>query len=185
MTDYTRINEKSYQKIIATLPKHTLVIIREYAHPDREFFVAMIADLCRYYRHLFVVANDVKLAIKYKAYGVHLSEWCLGKAAMIKKQHPNWFISAAIHSRRVLARQQYCNAVDALLLSPVFATESHVGVKNIKKQQVIRVSRSSNKPIYALGGVDIDSIKTLKDSQFCGVAAIGMYLTHKSHSDVI
>jgi hypothetical protein len=80
-------------------------------------------------------------------------------------------LAVAAHSGPALARAARLGA-DAALLSPVFATASHLGAKPLGAVRFRALVRGSRVPVVALGGISADNVARL-GRQIAGVAAIG------------
>jgi thiamine-phosphate pyrophosphorylase len=63
--------------------------------------------------------------------------------------------------------------VDAVFLSPVFATKSHPDRIALTPLRANLIARKANKPVYALGGIDVRNARLLATDIFAGIAAIG------------
>jgi thiamine-phosphate pyrophosphorylase len=84
----------------------------------------------------------------------------------------DWIVTAAAHSPiaiRLAARL----GVDAVLLSPVFATASHPDARTLGPLRFARWARESPVPVYALGGIDAARARRLRGSGAVGFAGIG------------
>jgi thiamine-phosphate pyrophosphorylase len=64
-------------------------------------------------------------------------------------------------------------SIDAVFLSPVFATGSHVGREPLTPLRANSIARMSDKPVYALGGINAHNAGSLARDAFAGIAAIG------------
>ena len=67
-----------------------------------------------------------------------------------RARHPDWIITSSAHSLRALMAAQ---ALDAVFLSPVFATTSHPGHKPLTPVRAAFIAAPARVPVYALGGV--------------------------------
>jgi thiamine-phosphate pyrophosphorylase len=76
-------------------------------------------------------------------------------------------ITISAHSLRALSRRH----VDAIFLSPVFATESHPERAALTAVRASLMARKARVPVYALGGVNSQNARRLHG--FAGIAAIG------------
>jgi thiamine-phosphate pyrophosphorylase len=106
--------------------------------------------------------------------GVHLPEWRVRHGAWpgFRGRKPRWLITAAAHSLAAMRRAALRGA-DAVLLSPVFATASHDGVRPLGALRFAAWAQKSRIPVYALGGVDVRSAARLRQTRACGLAGIG------------
>jgi len=156
--------------VAARLPAGSWVIFRHYDAPDRSVLAIRLAALCRKRRLKLLVAGDPALARRLKA-GLHLPD---ALAAHPTPAIRSWkgLLTAAAHDRRGLRRAARLGA-DAALLSPVFATLSHPGVKPLGLTAFRRLARGSAVPVIALGGIDRTNVSLLKDAPIAKIAALG------------
>ncbi|MDD3444431.1 MAG: thiamine phosphate synthase [Zavarzinia sp.] len=149
------------------LPAGSLVILRDgdLAPEARLALGLALARLCRRQRLRLMVAGDPRLARRVNAAGVHWPETRLPMRA-------SGFATAAAHGARALARARRAG-VAAVLLSPVFPTDSHPGAPCLGLMRFAGLARRAGLPVYALGGVDGRTAPRLAGSGVVGVAAIG------------
>jgi len=155
------------------LPKRSLVILRARDGAKRAALALNMLRAAHARDLILLIADDPALAHRIGAHGLHLPEARAHEASHWRASHPNWLITAAAHSLAALRR---ANHADAILLSPVFATKSHEGAPALGALRLRILARQSRKPIYALGGIDVQSVLRLKDSPAAGIAAIGALL---------
>jgi thiamine-phosphate pyrophosphorylase len=149
------------------LPRGSLVIVRSRDTAPRAALGHAMLTLARS-QHLFVlIADDPGLAARLGADGIHLPERRAREAAHWRARHPAWLITTASHGHTPAPP-----TVDAVLLSPVFATQSHVGAPSLGATRASFVAARQIKPVYALGGIDAHNATRLSRA-FCGIAAIG------------
>lgn len=164
--------------VLATLPRGSAVILRDYAMSDRPAQAAQLATLCRRLSLRLLVAGDPRLAFAVGAGGVHLPEGQLAHGSGIWRRwrRPAWLITAAAHSPAAIARARRAG-VDAVLLSPVFPTASHPGGATIGPVRFAAWTRTAALPVYALGGVTTMTGRRLKASGAIGIAGIGGFVS--------
>lgn len=157
---------------IAALPCNSLVIVRARdGHRRRE--IARAAARIAQRRGLWLsIAGDAALAAETAADGLHLAEADTQKAPHHLSTHRGWFITAAAHSARAVWRAQTAG-VHAVLLSPVFATQSHPGRPPLGLGRLGAIARASRIPVYAMGGITAENVDRLKHIPLAGIAAIG------------
>ncbi len=144
------------------LPAGSLVVVRARDAARR----AALADQLSFARLL--IADDPALAAEVGT-GLHLPERRMREAAHWRARHPHWIITAAAHSLGALLHAQH---LDAVFLSPVFATTSHKGAKPLTPVRAALIAAQSPAPVYALGGITPRNGALLAPA-FSGIAAIG------------
>ena len=172
MTDSVRLPDPAIA--IRNLPRGSAVIVRERHRETRAALARRIKPLCRCRGVRFLIANDWWLARGIGADGLHLSEASVRRASRpwMSSRRPGWIVTSAAHSPRAV-RLAAALGVDAVLLSPVFATRSHPGAPTMGPMRFARWVSESPIPVYALGGIDARSGRRLRGSGAAGFAAIG------------
>jgi thiamine-phosphate pyrophosphorylase len=161
------------------LPRGSIVILRDYGHPDREDLARKVAAHCRRRGLLLLIAGSGALAARVGADGVHFPEALVHHAKASRIRRRNWLITVAAHSLPAILRARKF-AADAVLLSPAFPTESHAGAPGLGPLRFARLVQSAGMPVYALGGITSESVRRLKGSSVTGVAAIGAFARRQS-----
>jgi thiamine-phosphate pyrophosphorylase len=165
MTDPARGDPKA---LAAGLPAGSWLILRHYGDPDRSFLAKQVACICRGRRIKLLIAGDLRLAVRLGA-GLHLPEHQAMATPAIRLWHRRGgLLSAAAHGRNGLGRR-----VDAALLSPIFATDSHPDAKPLGLLALRRLARTARVPVFALGGITAERLWALRTASIAGVAAIG------------
>lgn len=162
--------------VIKNLPGDCAVIFRDYKAPNREALALRLAGLCQKKGLTFLVAGDARLAHRVGADGIHIPEWLLprfGFAGQVKK---HWIITASAHNVGALRRAELSGA-DAVLLAPVFHTESHPEKAGLGIHRLQRLAAYSSLPFYALGGMNAEKMKRLPPmDNLAGVAGISLFM---------
>ena len=161
--------------VLQRLPRGAAVVLR---HPDQN----QLRDLARRIvpaAHrlglLVLLAGDVRLALQYGCDGVHLSQHRARRGPQrILFPGPDFLITAAAHDAMSLRRAARAGA-HVVMLSPVFATQSHVGAKPMGALRFARLAARSVRPVIALGGVTPRGAKRLSLGPACGIGAIGAW----------
>ena len=174
MTDEVRLPNPL--KAISNLPPGSAVIYRHYGVVDRAGFGLTVSKLTRDLGHLFLVAGDRQLAYELDADGTHMPE---ALSFRLEDGEPfrradgtKGFNTVAAHSADALDRAANMG-VDAALLSPIFATQSHPGKDTLGSARGNAMARQAALPVYALGGISEETAQSLEEGAFCGIAAIG------------
>jgi len=174
MTDPAR--EPDPLAAASRLPRGAGVILRHYGAPARRALARRLARLCRRRGLVLLIAGDWRLALAVGAQGVHLPEGLVSTQPVRRK--PGWIITSAAHSRAALIAADR-TGVDAVLLSPAFATASHPGVRTLGAVRFCALSRAIATPVYALGGITATTARRLAGARTRGFAAIGALSTRR------
>ena len=119
-----------------------------------------------------MISNEIELAFKLKLDGAYLPSF--NKKYHLKnfKSFKNFLIIGSAHSLNEIRIKEKQN-VEQIFLSPLFNTN-----KNKKKLGIIKfnnLSKLTNKPIIALGGINNINIKQLKLIKVSGFAGISYF----------
>lgn len=173
-TDRKKISD--FKKTIQNLPRDAVIIIREYDLPknEREDFAIKIAKLARNQGLRVLVGKDLNLAKKIKADGVHFSDFDKLPLRILRVR--NFIFSFACHNLASVIKAKKLQP-DMLFISPIFPTTSH---ENTKPRGILYLAKIVTKyknifPIYALGGVNHNNIKSLRKLGIAGFGAINFF----------
>jgi len=168
MTDVKRLPDPS--DIIPRLPANSAVIIRHFSRKKKMALINKNRLLCRKHKVKLLVSDDPHLALSHQLDGVHFSESFARRNRFLRLK-PNQIATGACHSLRALQTAEAAN-LDAVLLSPVFATNSHPGAQTLGLMQLQRMTRTTHLATYALGGINQKNAKRLRSSGIIGFAGI-------------
>ena len=169
MTDQARVPDPVAAARV--LPRGSAVILRHTDAKLRASLARALIELARARGLILLIAADAHLAADIGAHGVHLPESRAREAAHWRALRPSWIITAAAHSERALTTACIAGA-DAALLAPVFPTSSHPERASLGLLRARLIAARSGLPVYALGGINAESIARLAHANFAGIAAI-------------
>jgi thiamine-phosphate pyrophosphorylase len=150
-------------KVVRALPPGSVVVVRARAAKQRQALARQLSGLAT-----LLIADDPELATQSGAAGLHLPQLRMREAAHWRARFPHWIITSSAHSLRALMGAHY---LDAVFLSPVFATASHPGSRALTPVRAAFIAAQALVPVYALGGVTRRNAALLAPS-FSGIAAI-------------
>jgi thiamine-phosphate pyrophosphorylase len=149
------------------LPQGSMVVVRGRDAKQRRMLAEQLQGLAT-----LLIADDPVLAAETGAAGLHLPEARMREAAHWRARYPHWIITASAHSLRALMG---AHMLDAVFLSPVFATTSHKQARPLTPVRAAFIAAHSPIPVYALGGINSRNAALLAPA-FSGIAAIGSLL---------
>jgi thiamine-phosphate pyrophosphorylase len=149
------------------LPPGSVVVVRARDAATRRRMAEQMDGLAR-----LLIADDPGLAAEMGAAGLHLPEARMREALHWRARFPHWIITSSAHSLRALMSAQ---ALDAVFLSPVFATASHRQARPLTPVRAAFIAALSPVPVYALGGVTARNAALLSPA-FSGIAGINLFL---------
>ncbi len=150
----------------------SMVRIREYNMPKYKLvtFIKKVVEITK--GALVLVSEDVQLAIKSGAHGVHLSE-----NSVQPKETEGLLIGRSVHSLE-MAQSIYSNTnTDFLVLGHIFKTPSHKLKEPIGIETLRKCVRAVNIPIIGIGGINSGNAKKVMQAGAAGVAIIRSIVT--------
>ena len=154
------------------LPRGSLVVVRAKSDERRLRIAFELARIARRRGLFLLIADDPGLAARFGADGVHFPEARAGRIAYWRARRPGWLFTASAHSLRAVAHASRSGA-DAVFLSPVFFTRSHPGRAALGAMRLRMIAQMSRVPVYALGGIDAETVARIRGAPIAGIAAIG------------
>jgi thiamine-phosphate pyrophosphorylase len=168
-TDPTRTPD--VEAIAAGLPRGAGVVFRAFGAPDAADRARRLRAIARARGLLLLIGADADLARRVDADGVHLPERLAGRARRLKGVNPGWIVTAAAHSLTAARRARAAGA-DAVVVSPVFASNSPSAGAPIGPVRLALLVRQAGGPVYALGGINDRTARRLKGAGLAGIAAV-------------
>ena len=156
-----------WARAVRALPPGSVVVVRARDAKQRLTQVRRLSGLAT-----LLIADDPQLAAQSGAAGLHLPEARMREAAHWRARFPHWIITSSAHSLRALMG---AHSLDAVFLSPVFATTSHPAARALTPVCAAFIAAHAPVPVYALGGVTPRNAGLLGPS-FSGIAAISSLL---------
>jgi len=177
-TDCERLPDPSF--LFKRLPRGAAIILRHTDPKQRARLAHNMTPKAQRCGLNVLISEDIRLALKINADGVHLSE---GQAKRGPLRHsskkPGFIITAAAHSHLALWQANKAGA-HFMMLSPIFSTASHTMAKPLGLWRAIRLSNTQRHKVIALGGISMQNKNRFKNSSFQGFGAIGAWLDSQS-----
>lgn len=151
----------------------TFIQLREKELDEESFFgeALEIKALCRKYGVPFVINDNVEIAKKIDADGVHVGQSDM-EAGIVRKQLGEDRIigvSAQTVEQAILAEK---HGADYLGVGAVFPTGSKEDAEAVSKETLKAICEAVTIPVIAIGGISRDNVMELKGSGLCGIAVI-------------
>lgn len=151
----------------------TFVQLREKNLNEEAFLkeAEQIRDLCARYHVPFVINDNVEIARKINADGVHVGQSDMEALDVRKILGPDKIIgvSAQTVEQALLAQQ---HGADYLGVGAVFQTGSKADAKEISHDVLKKICDAVDIPVIAIGGITKDNVVELKGTGICGIAVI-------------
>ena len=175
VTDRTWLGDETlYQQVEKTLKGGaTFIQLREKHLDDAAFLeeAVELKELCRRYHVPFVINDNVEIALKMDADGVHVGQSDMEAGNVREKLGPDKIIgvSAQTVEQAVLAEQR---GADYLGVGAVFPTGSKDDADDVSHETLKAICEAVSIPVIAIGGISRNNVMELAGSGICGIAVI-------------
>lgn len=175
VTDRAWLNgETLYEQVEKTLKGGTTFVQLREKNLDEESFLneaIEIKELCKKYNVPFVINDNVDIAIKMNADGVHVGQSDMEAGDVREKLGPDKIIgvSAQTVEQALLAQER---GADYLGVGAVFPTGSKDDADDVSYETLKAICDAVDIPVVAIGGISKHNISKLSGSGICGVAVI-------------
>lgn len=183
VTDRTWLNNMTLEEQVEEALKGgaTFVQLRE-KELDYENFLKEafeIKKLCRRYNVPFVINDNVDIAIKINADGVHIGQNDM-EADYVRSvigEDKILGVSAQTVEQAVLAEKK---GADYIGVGAVFKTDSKADAVDVSLETLKAICEAVSIPVVAIGGIGVNNISKLAGSGICGVAVISAIFAAES-----
>lgn len=175
VTDRRLSKGKSLEKQVedAVLGGTSIIQLREKGEITEEIFneAEKIQDLCKKHDVPFIVNDNVDLALKLDADGVHVGQNDMNAKNVRKMLGSEKILGVSVQtSEQALSAQR--DGADYLGVGAIFATNSKADAENISLKTLKEICSAVQIPVVAIGGINENNICSLAQSGICGVAVI-------------
>ena len=141
---------------------------------DEEHFLQKaveIKELCKKYHVPFVINDNVDIAVKMDAYGVHVGQSDMEAGDVRAKLGPDKIVgvSAQTVEQAVLAEKR---GADYLGVGAVFSTGTKLDADDVSYETLKAICEAVSIPVVAIGGITKDNLMELKGSGIDGIAVV-------------
>ena len=151
----------------------TFLQLREKDLDDENFLkeAVELKELCKEYKVPFVINDNVDIAIKMDADGVHVGQSDMEAGDVRAKLGPDKIIgvSAQTVEQAILAEQR---GADYLGVGAVFPTGSKDDADDVSLETLKAICEAVSIPVVAIGGITLENTPQLAGTGICGVAVI-------------
>lgn len=159
----------------------TFLQLREKELDDQEFLeeAQVIQQLCKKHQVPFLINDNVALAAKIGADGVHVGQSDMAAGEARAKLGPDRIIGVSARTVEEALEAQRQGA-DYLGVGAVFHTGSKADAAEVDHQVLRDICRAVDIPVIAIGGITRDNVAQLKHSGICGIAVISAIFAQKN-----
>ena len=151
----------------------TCVQLREKELDDETFLkeALEISALCKRYEVLFFINDNVEIAIKCHADGVHVGQDDMEAAKVRRKVGEQMLIGVSVHTVEE-ALEAVKNGADCLGVGAMFSTSTKTDVNVLPKETLCDICEAVDVPVVAIGGIGKSNISQLTGTGVDGVALV-------------
>ena len=175
VTDRSWVGKQSlYEQVESALKGGvTCVQLREKNLDNAAFLneAIEISALCKRYKVPFFINDNVEIAIKCHADGIHVGQDDMDAAQIRRIVGDDMIIGVSVHSVKE-ALEAVKNGADCLGVGAVFPTSTKTDVNVIPKETLRDICSAVNIPIVAIGGINKSNISRLAGIGVDGVALV-------------
>lgn len=175
VTDRAWVGKQSlYEQVEAALKGGaSCVQLREKELNDEDFLreALELSTLCKRYRVPFFINDNVDVAIRCHADGIHVGQEDMQAAQVRQRVGPDMMIGVSVHSVAE-ALKAVRNGADCLGAGAVFATSTKTDVQTMPRETLRAICQAVNIPVVAIGGINKENIAALCGTGVDGVALV-------------
>ncbi len=175
VTDRTWLGDNCLAKQVEESIKAgaTFIQLREKNLPFKEFVKTAkeIKAVTDWYKVPFVINDDVKVALKADADGVHIGQSDEDIITVREKLGKDKIIGLSAHNVKEAKKAQDMGA-DYIGVGAVFSTATKSDANPVALETLNEICRSVNIPVVAIGGISKSNIQKLSGSGVNGVAVV-------------
>lgn len=151
----------------------TFIQLREKDLDEEHFMQEAIElkELCKRYHVPFVINDNVEIAAKMDADGVHVGQSDMEAGDVRAKLGPDKIlgVSAQTVEQALLAEKR---GADYLGVGAVFTTGSKDDADDVSHETLKAICEAVSIPVIAIGGIGAKNVMLLKGTGICGIAVI-------------
>ena len=163
-----------------------IVQLREKNISTKDFYekALKVKEICENYGALFIINDRLDIAQAVGADGVHLgqSDMPIEKAREILKD--KFLIGATARNIEEAKRAELLGA-DYIGSGAIFGTSTKDNAKKLEMEELKKIVASVKIPVFAIGGINIDNVSSLKNICLQGICAVSGILSEKDCKKVV
>ena len=182
VTDEKACLEKDFYSCIEEAIKGGVGIVqlREKNISTKDFYekALKVKEICKNYGALFIINDRLDIAQAVGADGVHLgqSDMPIEEARKILKD--KFLIGATARNIEEAKRAELLGA-DYIGSGAIFGTSTKDNAKKLEMEELKKIVASVKIPVFAIGGININNVGSLKNIGLQGICAVSGILSEK------
>lgn len=180
--DRQPINELA-NTIIAIKDEVDFVQIREKTKPIHEIITLLDQlQIGRVDKEKIIINDRLDLALLKDIPNLHLPENGI-PVNIIKQRYPHIRIGCSVHSFEA-AKEAQENGADYVLFGHCFETNSKKGMAPRGVEPIVQMKKELNIPVYGIGGITLDRVRVMRQSQVDGIAVMSSIFQAEKPSSI-
>ena len=175
VTDRAWVGKQSlYQQVkFALKGGATCVQLREKELDEETFYeeAVAISALCRQYGVPFFINDNVEIAVKCHADGIHVGQEDMAAAQVRQRVGDGMMIGVSVHSVEE-ALEAVKNGADCLGVGAMFSTSTKTDINVLSKETLRDICAAVDIPVVAIGGIHKSNLSQLAGTGVDGVALV-------------
>lgn len=158
----------------------TMIQIREKDLDEKDFLLEAeeLLALCRSYGVPFIVNDNVELAVKVGADGVHVGQSDMNARDVRALIGNDKILGVSTQTVEQALFAQECGA-DYLGVGAVFPTGSKDDAEVLDRKTLMDICKAVSIPVVAIGGITKDNVRELKGTGIAGISVISAVFAQK------
>lgn len=158
----------------------TMIQIREKDLNEKDFLLEAeeLLALCRSYNVPFIVNDNVELAVKIGADGVHVGQSDMNARNVRALIGNDKILGVSTQTVEQALFAQECGA-DYLGVGAVFPTGSKDDAEVLDRKTLMDICKAVSIPVVAIGGITKDNVRELKGTGIAGISVISAIFAQK------
>jgi len=157
-----------------------IVQLREKNISTKDFYekALKVKEICKNYGALFIINDRLDIAQAVGADGVHLgqSDMPIEEARKILKDK---FLIGATARNIEEAKKVELSGADYIGSGAIFGTSTKDNAKKLEMEELKKIVASVKIPVFAIGGININNVGSLKNIGLQGICAVSGILSEK------
>lgn len=151
----------------------TIVQLREKNLNEEEFVSEAIEvkKICRKYGVPLIINDNINVALKSGADGVHVGIEDMSVCEIRKKVGSDFIIGATAKTVEQ-AKKAEADGADYLGVGAIFPSMTKQNAIRITNEQLKEITSSVSIPAVAIGGITLENADEIKDGSICGIAVV-------------
>ena len=161
--------------LIKCQDKNTSIIYRNYSKKNNLEEILKLKKICKKYRFTFILANNIKLALKLGLDGAYLPSFYKSFNHLSYSFKNNFVLIGSAHNSKEIKIKEK-QKVNKIFLSSLFKkNKNYLGINKFKN-----FTKKYNKEFVALGGINKNNLKKLKLLNLNEFAGISFFAKKKA-----